>query len=160
MALNFNLPAVPFQDALQKAGGLVADIWNRWFQEISKRLANALWVVSGTALTAQGATIAPTVFSEPIPAGLYRVEYYMRVTQAASVSSSATFTVNWTDGAAAQTYSWAAMTGNTTTTAQSAATLVHADSGSQVGYAVTYASSGATPMLFRLDAVLYRVGNL
>ena len=158
--ISFKLPHLPFMDPVLKNAGLLADIWNRYFNAIADRLSSALWVVGSVTLTGQSASIPATSFSSAVPAGLYRVEYHQRVTQAASVSSSLIFTVNWTDGGVAQTYSWAAMTGNTTSTAQSAATLMHVDTGTVVQYATTYASSGATPMEYRLDGVLYRVGSL
>ena len=160
MAINFKFPEIPYRERLVGEGSLVSEFWNRWLQAIVLRVERALWVVSSVSQTGLSASVATTAFPEVLPAGLFRVEYHMRVTQAATSTSSLTFTVSWVDGAVPQSYSWAAMTGNTTATAQSAATLVHCDAGSQVSYAVSYASSGATPMQFRLDGVLYRVGNL
>ena len=158
--MNAKLPPAPFQNPIAGNGGLASEVWNRWFSQMLTSLESCMSVAGSTTLTGQAASIGATAFGDALPAGLYRVEYHMRVTQAATVSSSLTFTVSWTDGGVAQSYSWAAMTGNTTATAQSAATLVHVDPGSSVSYATSYASAGATPMQYRLDGVLYRVGNL
>lgn len=160
MAVNFKLPAIPYDQTLAGQGGLISGIWNQFLRFVLDRVQRTLWQVADVSLAAQGASIGNTALSPLLPAGLYRIEYYMRVTQPATVSSSATFTVNWTDGAVPQSYSWAALTGNTTTSAQSAATLLHADAGSQVTYATTYSSSGATAMQYALTVVFYRVGEL
>ena len=159
MAINFRLPAIPFQDKLTEAN-FVATIWNKWLQALVDRVQRSLWYVGTVSLTSQTASISATAIGPLLPAGLYRVEYHMRVTQAATTSSSVTFTLNWTDGAVAQTYSWAALAGNTTASAQSAATLIHADQASQVTYETAYTSTGATPMSYRLDTILFRVGEL
>lgn len=158
--MNFKLPEIPFRTPLVKAGNVIDDLWNRWLNSLVQRAESTLWVAGSSLLSGQGASIGATALVTSVPPGLYRLEYYMRVTQAATVSSSLTYTVNWTDGAVAQTYSWSALTGNTTTTVQSAATMLRADAGSAISYEIAYASVGATPMVFRSDTVLSKVGSL
>jgi hypothetical protein len=50
--------------------------------------------------------------------------------------------------------SGAAMTGNTTTTVQNATQVLQIDGSTPVTYATTYASSGATAMVYELTVLL------
>lgn len=107
---------------------------------------------SPVRLTGQSASIATT--SLPLPAlttASYRLIYYARITTAGSVSSSLTVTVGWTDGGVVQSYSGAAMTGNTTTTTQNGVLLLDVDAVTSLTYATTYADGGgATAMAYKL----------
>ena len=108
------------------------------------------------ALAGQAADVAATtlVVAPPSPPQtLYRVAWYVRVTTAASVSSSVQVTVGWTDGGVVQSTSGAALTGNTTTTQESGSVLVSADAETDVTYAVAYTSVG-TDMAYALSVVV------
>ncbi len=110
---------------------------------------------------AQGASIGATDVSDgTLAAGLYRLSYYMRVTRAASTSSSLQFEVTWTDGGVAQAETFTAITGNTTGTHQFGTMLIRSDKNSPVRYATTYASTGATTMLYALYVTLEHVKTL
>ncbi len=161
MAVNFKLPAIPFQDQLAGPGGMVAPIWNRYLTVLVQRVLATEWIVASTVQSAQGAAIAATDLGPALPEGLYAVKWYGRVTQAASSSSSLQVTVTWTDGGVAQSVSGASLTGNTTSTAESVSLpLFHADAGAQVKYAAAYSSSGATSMQFGLTVVLFSICDL
>jgi hypothetical protein len=130
--------------------GLLTDTWQKFFQYQSDVVNTNPSRVAIVTLENQGATIGATAFPLlTVVGGLYRVTYYTRVTRAATVSSSLTVTVNFTD-ALAQTWNGAAMTGNTLTTWQTGTIMVYTDQGSPFTYATTYASVGATSMLYSL----------
>jgi hypothetical protein len=121
------------------------------------RVQQASWALKNVTLTQQGAPIGPT----PLPignlqAGLYRVSWYLRITQAASSSSSVTVTIGWNDGGPLQ-LSGAPVTGNTTATVQSGMFFIHITA-APITYSTAYASVGATPMQYALLLALESVG--
>jgi hypothetical protein len=119
-------------------------------------LRDAIEPEETVALAGQAADVAATtlVVAPPSPPQtLYRVAWYVRVTTAASVSSSVQVTVGWTDGGVVQSTSGAALTGNTTTTQESGSVLVSADAETDVTYAVAYTSVG-TDMAYALSVVV------
>lgn len=128
---------------------LLTTAWVSWL--------TALWryVSVGTfQRTAHNAAVTATALDVlDGAAALVRVSWVLRIVQAATVSSSATVTVGWTDGGQAMTSSGAAVTGNTVATGQSGEVLVRRDATTDVTIAVSYASSGATPMLYDLDVI-------
>lgn len=112
-------------------------------------------VLVKTISTPVNAAIATTPFTlGSISAGLYRIDWYTRVTTAAGVSSSLTVTLGWTETAVALTSSGPAMTGNTTATNQSGSVLIRSDASAPITYATTYASNAATAMYYRIDFVV------
>ncbi len=86
-----------------------------------------------------------------LSAGMWRVNYHVRVTQAASGSSDLRVSIHWTDGGIAQTHQGTLVNGNLTTSRDGAAVIVVSDSDTPISYAVSYNSVGATPMQFRID---------
>lgn len=115
---------------------------------------STLKALSRTGLSASvGTTAALTTKSQ----GYYRLAYSVRITQAASTSSSLTVTLGWLETAVSVTLSGAAVTGNTTTSAQSGSVVVRADANSDLTYATTYASVGGTPMQYRIDVTAERL---
>lgn len=153
-----SLPAIPRQSPLTDENGLISgDAWDLRFLVPLVAAVNASpQVRKHVALTAQAASVSATAL---VPAtamtdAVYRVPYAMRVTTAATSSSSLTLTLAWTSGGVSQSYSFAALTGNTAATQQFGTAIVKADGGTAVTYAVTYASSGATAMAYELDICL------
>ena len=135
--------------------GLVTDPWVKWLQDNSNTLASAATINATVELTAQSASIGTTsITSNVLPAGIYRVTYYARVTRAATTSSSFEITFSWVDDGVTVPITSAAMTGNTTSTFASSTLLIDIDNNTQCTYAVTYASVGGTSMTFKLDIVL------
>jgi hypothetical protein len=100
----------------------------------------------------QSASIATaTLYAVPSDgAGTYRLCFYGRISRAATSSSSLTMTIGWTDGGVAQSQNSTAVTGNTTTSQTNGCALVYADASTNLTYATTYASSGATTMQYRV----------
>lgn len=133
--------------------------WMRWFREVFNNINRAPKLFSrtntGWSLVDQEASIDYTALPiQNLTQGLYRVSYYLRITQAATTSSSAEVTLRWTDGGVTPTFTGAAVNGNTTTSYQSGSVVLHADDISSIEYRVTYASVGATPMRYRLEILV------
>lgn len=114
--------------------------------------------VAKVRLTAQAAAIAATPVHTVLSAGLYRISYFVRVTQAASVSSSVQVTIGFTDGGVAVASAGTAQTGNTTATHETRTLMVRADQATAITLAVAYASAGGTPMTFAIDVVVEAIG--
>ena len=126
-------------------------------------------VVSEVDLTAQGAAISTTTMFTPSVTGFYRINFYLKVTRAATTSSTlGGLTIKFSDGtdsvaqtilALGQTQAGASgttNTGNATTSSLTGAISIWAVSGTAVTYAVAYTSSGGTSMQYEvhLKAVL------
>lgn len=134
-----------------------------WFRDLRASLdATPSVVPDGTVhLTGKTATIATT----PIPtgslaAGLYRVNYVIRVTTAAGVTSAFTVTITWTRGGVTQTWTGVLKNGNTTTTYESSGPpLIHIDAATPISYAVLYASNPAAAMVYEFDLTLQVVSE-
>lgn len=145
------LAPLPRGQALVDAVRRMSTGWADWMVSLVDKVEAAAVRVGGVTLTGQSAAIGATAVPTPVLSrGLYRVQWTARITQAATVSSSVTITVAWTDGGVACAISGAALTGNTTATVQSGEVLVSADAATTIRYSTAYASSGATPMAYAL----------
>lgn len=143
---------------LKNFAATISRPWLQWFTSVTSRVESSAPVLTTESLTAQVATIAPTALAlGTIAGGLYRISYYLRITTAASVSSSATVSIGFTDGAVSCSVSGAALTTNTVASVQSGVFIVRSDQASAVTYAVVYASAG-TPMAFSLDLACEAIG--
>jgi hypothetical protein len=132
--------------------------WLAYFTQQALVVSQAAVRIQSESLTAQAASIGATDFSGgDLAAGVYRLSYYMRITQAATTSSSLEIVLDWTDGSQTPSFAGAALTGNLLTTYQTGSLLIHVDASSPVRYATTYASVGATAMQYRLDLTLEQV---
>jgi hypothetical protein len=156
-------PTVPLRDPLVELkkdpkGRLIGEVswsWLNYFLKQNTRITESPHRLRRVSLTVQAAAIATT----PVPlaalgAGLYRITIYARITQPATVSSSLTVTVGWTDGGVSVVASGAAIIGNTTATQQSFSQLVKLDQATPLTYATAYASVGGTPMQYALEVVI------
>lgn len=134
---------------------IMTRLWQTLMDNLVANVSASAVIEGSDSLTAQSATIPATAITAPIVGGLYRVSYQLRVTQAATVSSSATVTVTWVSGGNTFSQSFAAVTGNSLTTQQSGSLpCIDVDAETEIEYAVTYVSVGATPMQFALDVIL------
>lgn len=152
------LPQPPFTTWLLE-GKVASKPWGDWFTTIWNAINATTRQLGLVTAIAQQASIGATAIPAPtLTTGRYRVRWYTRVTQAASVSSSLQVTVGWTDGGVAQSASGASLTGNTTTTYESGGvSLFTADTATTVTYAAAYGSVGGTPMQFALTVALEAV---
>jgi len=139
-------------EPLQRPPRLANLDWLRWFNSLVQQFGATASIEGAVSLSAQNGTIATTAFNLPtLQPGLYRVSYYARITQAATVSSSLSITIGWEDGGVACSATSTAVTGNTTSTVAQGSVILNADQASAITYAATRASVGATPMLFALS---------
>jgi Na+/H+-translocating membrane pyrophosphatase len=129
--------------------------WESWFALVVVAFKGLSRKVGTVALTAQGAAIgATTAPTAVVLGGLYLVRYYIRVTRAATTSSSVRVTIAWTGGGVAMQEVGAALTGNTTATHESGTMMIRLDPGTTVSYAVAYASVGGTSAQYSFDLFL------
>ena len=132
--------------------GLLHRTYVRFLNTLRTLLSRTSVQVGATAMTAQSATISTTAVATPeLQNVLTRVSYSLRITRAATTSSSATLTLGWTTNSVSCTQAFAAVTGNTTGTQQSGTIVIFPDVATSVTYAVVYASAGATTMQYALD---------
>lgn len=152
------LSPVRDKDLIVERSGHVGRTWLDWFITLRNLLNWAVKREQTVRLTAQGAAIATTnIPLNTLSAGLYRLSWYVRVTRAATTSSSVQLTLGWTDGSVALTKVGANVNGNTTASYDSDAVLIRVDKDSAMTYSATYASTGATSMQFEANIVLEQV---
>ena len=148
----------PLQDKVTQPGGMLTEVWSRWFGRLPATLNAIPSILNVVELSAQGTSISPTDFAGTILLqGLYRVSYIARISRAATVSSSLTVTLAWTTSAVAMSYVGGAIIGNTTTSYQSVTLLIRSDASLPVTFSTTYASAGGTSMQYDLDVVIERI---
>lgn len=131
---------------------------NTWGDDLNANFgkidANVTSKVIELQLLNQSAAIPVSGFSPIISiSGLYRVNYYARVTQAASGSSTlGPFQTNWRDPNGDQDvgYVSTSSSGNTLTTQINGTFVVAASASIASNFQMAYASSGGTPMQYCL----------
>lgn len=84
----------------------------------------------------------------PAKTGLFRVNYYINVFQAASSSSSTAVTIGWNDDVA-HTKAGATLAANTTAQFDQGSIIVFAQAGFAITYSVAYTSVGGTGMQYQ-----------
>ena len=133
--------------------------WVQWFLVLVDRLVHAPHVQgSATAPPTTNTAINPTPVNLGVrPSGLYRVTYYARITQPATVSSSLTVMIGWTENGVNKLYTGAAMTGNSVTTAQANSIMVYSDGNTPIAYLTNYSANAANSMKYALDVVVEAV---
>ena len=148
------LPPFPLRNVVTEPTRFLSSLWRDWFTALRDAIHLAVARAASTSVTAQSAAISSTTAHAVTETGLYRVSYRARITTAATVSSSLTVTVGWTDTGVACSQAGAAMTGNTTTTQQSGQVVVYADAATAITYSTAYVTSGATSMAYALAVVV------
>jgi len=157
------IPSFPFRERLVGldvfAQGIVTQPWQVWLRGVTEAINATPRVQSSVTGTPTGASIGTTtLLADTGSAGVFRVSWFLRITQAATTSSSVAVTVGFTDGVAL-TISGSAVTGNTTTTIQQQTVLVRCDANSVLTYSTTYSSVGATAMQYALSVTVERVNG-
>lgn len=128
----------------------------QWLNTIRDGVSLSAEVVGSFAVTAQTATYVAALTPNTAPnkaAGVYRVSVQAHVSVAASVSSSLSIAVAWTDGGASVSKASSGISGNVLTENDGLIWLVRADAGTPITVTVTYGSVG-TAMQFGADAFL------
>jgi hypothetical protein len=140
-------------DKEQQIGTLNLDVSGHTKEILALQTAqqNAVMLQKPIAFVGQGASISstPLTASDKAGARLYRVNYYIVVSQAATTSSSVTLTLTWNDGVLSQTSTTASPT-NTLGSYVSGSVVLYGAASQTVSYSTTYASSGATSMQYAL----------
>jgi len=152
-------PDIPAEQ-LDPNEGRITLPWSWYLTDLGQAVSQAPnRIVSPVSLTAQAASIGATAIAPgQVASGLYSLEYYARITQAATVNSSLTVTLRWTDHAETLSFSGAAMVGNTTKTFQTGRLMVYLDALAPITYETVYVSNGATPMQYQLFVTLSTIG--
>lgn len=125
-----------------------------WLRGLAARMNDTPNATRRVSLTDQEAAVALSSLVPAPSAGVYRVSWYLRITRAATVSSSVAVTIRSTDGGVVCSQGGAAVVGNTTATVQSGVVLVRADASAPISFETAYGSVGATAMQYRLDLVV------
>lgn len=163
MARQHNIGPTPRMNALVRRArrkddpleGQIEEVWSEYLDDFVATSNLKPTRLHDVKREAQGASIAATDITEgELAAGCYAVHYYQRISRAATTSSSLSIAFDWTDGGVPISQSFAAITGNTTATQQNDGLFIRVDKGTPVRYATTYASLGATSMLYKLDISL------
>lgn len=161
-----NLPPIPVDNSLIQAPppkpgakptsliGIITDPWILWFQELIVWLQRMPQRLATVNLSGQGAAILSTpIATGTLQATVMRVTYYLRITRAATVSSSLQIVLSWLDGTVACTFTGAAITANVTSATQTGTVTMRIDPASAVTYSTNYASAGATTMQYSIWVV-------
>jgi len=148
------LDLVPGNQALVDEHGTIEGIWFRWFFALWTRIKSNVQVV-GTPIrkTAQNAALPPFTVYAVTQTGDYRVSWTARITTADGVNSSVGVTIGWRTGGNTCSKTFAALTGDTTTTADGNQLLVRADSRTVITGSTSYSSNKPAKMQYELDIV-------
>jgi len=149
---------VPAFDRVADKDGVLTIPWREYMQRLPPMLDRSAVRIAEAALTSRGAAITATDFTgSDFPEGLYRVNFYTRITRAATTSSSLTVTIAWTDGGVAMSQASTALTANVVTAYRSETLVLWLDANTPVNYSTAYASVGATSMQYKLYLAMERL---
>lgn len=137
--------------------GFLSEVWYRWFTALITRLLTCLVKLATLSKSNQSAALGATTIYTPSQPGLYHALWYLRITTADAVSSSATVTIRWKDGGNACSAAFAAITGNTITTTGTGTAFISPDSGQPITIEVAYASNTPAAMRYAVNAALVQV---
>lgn len=136
-----------------KQGDLLSSDWYLSLSGLVERVNLSGQVVSNPipSLGPLSDSISPTQFPVgAVVSGVYRLSWYARITQAATVSSSLTVSFGWTQNGTGLTGSGTALLDGTSTTTQSGTATIRSDAATTLTYSTTYVSIGATSMQYAL----------
>lgn len=142
---------------LQGLPNLIMDPWRKFLAQATENSNLAPAIATVTIASRTSAILTTPIASEPLSGGLYRVSLFTRIVTPASVNSSATPSITFTDSANVCTFTGTANTGNTVTSVSTNTFLVRVQAGTPISYAVAYASNAAG-MAFDLEIVVEQIG--
>lgn len=146
------LPNIPTDNDLVTSNKRMTDAWVKWLVFLLQIIQTSVTQFSRVRQTDLSASLGVTNFpSGLLASGLYRLTVTAKVTRPATTSSSLQVHLHATDGAAVQ-FDSAAVTSNALGTIVTLTALVEAVQAATLGVSATYASAGATPMLYKLYA--------
>ena len=156
--LNAWIPFINVRDAiLDSVTKLCAPSWQTWFLALWGCVNLTPQQRKRVTVSTQGASIAATDISlAAIPARIYHVGVFARVTRAGSVSSSLNVTIRGIDDGVTYDRATGAVTTNTTGTNLCVSFPMRIDKDGPIQYLVTYADGGgANNMLYDLEIVVF-----
>lgn len=134
-------------------GWRLVQTWLQFFTQIKNGINASALVMAIVTGTGSG-SLGPTIFMLPVlTTGLYRISVFMQVTRAASVSSSLTPKVSFTNASAGgpinSVETGAAMTSNNSAAPLSVDFLIQVASSTSISWELDYVSSGVQTMAFQ-----------
>lgn len=151
---------IPAQDVFTDKKGVLTDIAIKYLTGVGDQTAQSSQRLgAGIDLEDQSAAISSTpIFTEAIPAGIYRVTYYLQVTRAAGTSSSLGIEFSWEAFGVTQSEVSAIDIGNSLTTVVKGTFPIYSDANSPITFSTaSYASVGAPSMQYYVAVVLEKV---
>lgn len=149
---------MPVRDAVISADdGLITRAWRLFLRGQNDTLSLSPVRLGSVALNGQGVAITATPVPMIVNAGLYRVSVYARRVQVATTSSDLEVIVGFTESGVSLEVTTGVNSVNADTEVLSGSWLIRVDTQSTITYATTYASVGATAMLYRLDVIVEQV---
>lgn len=140
-----------------KPTGYFNRTWVNWFDDLWAWVKDARILLTQKHLLTQNASIASTPLQVgTVAKGWYAVTVYARATQAATTSGSVVVTIEHRDDGIAAHQDSPALT-NDVAKPLSYTFLVKMDASSPLTFATTYASVGATPLVYKLDLFVERL---
>lgn len=155
-------PLFPFNEPIAADQSLlVTPRWRRWLLLLRESVDLSQVSIPVEAQLDQNASLATTSMDGgTLSAGLYSVSWYLAITVADGVSSSAQVAIAWVDSGNAKSYTAAAVTGNTTSTVQVDQIItIYSDGASPISYTLTYASNTPGAMHYDFRPVLQSVSS-
>lgn len=152
--------AIVDRDQQGQITGLMTRVFNQWLLALKRLVEAAPSVVAIVAkITPALQAAIPTTSAYLTPqAGVYRISYVLRVTQAATTSSSVAVTFGWIRGGLPQSLAIAAIVNGGPTSLALGEVPLRADKGVDLTYTTAYASVGGIPMQYELDLIVELIG--
>lgn len=142
---------------LEGVPNILTEPWRQFFSDATQQSNLAAAILTESVL-AQSAAIPLTPLDlTDLPAGLYRITVYTKVQTPASLTSSVTPSIVFTDGSDVCTVTGTANTGNTATSVTSDTFLIRITEGTPISYQTAYASNLAG-MTYDLELVVEQIG--
>ena len=147
-----------FKPGEDPQAGLCSQPWGDWFTSLLAILSKSLASISTVSLTDQDASIATTEIpaTQPPTAGLYSIQYYVRLTAVDGISASVEVTFRWTWDGVARSFTGPPLAANNLAETGTGYVLLNIDPNTAISYE-TQASFGSGDGEYALDFVLSEV---
>ena len=147
-----------FKPGEDPQAGLCSQPWGDWFSNILGNQEKYPGRIATVTLTDQTANIVTTEIAttEPLTAGLYAIQYYLRLERVDSFAADVQLTFRWTWDGAARNFSGPSIATNTLGETGSAPFMFKIDNNTTITYE-TQTSFGGADGVYALDIVLSEV---
>ena len=92
-------PREEYKPGTDPQAGMVAQAWADWFANIIAVQEKAAGTVASGEHSAIGVSLGLTTLSDNLNGGLYRINYYVRLSHVDTTSVDIVLSVDWNDGA-------------------------------------------------------------